>query len=135
VVSGTAVLAVTPSQGLTLVPGLTTVVNIPANTQAVISTYGGVANTSTSANGVTEAVIVLVIDGTPEIFQAVVPINNGGVTANFTNWSFTTSMPLSAGSHTIEIEAEGGNIGSNASVSGDDTSLLQGQLIVTVLGI
>ena len=43
------------------------------------------------------------------------------------------TVALSAGSHTFAVQAKGNNTGSNATVSGDNASVLQGALNVVIV--
>jgi len=48
-------------------------------------------------------------------------------------WSISQVVNLAAGSHTFEVRAIGTSQGSNATVSGDNTSVSQGTLTATIL--
>lgn len=61
-------------------------------------------------------------------YQRVSAINGTGVTGVFEYWSFSTSTPVTAGSHTFSVRAAGVGIGSNATVGGNNATVLQGEL-------
>ena len=105
----------------------------PANSKVYISTYGGLQTTSGSINGFSMIDIALFLDGAivPNgAYQRVTAPNNSGVTGVFEYWSFSTSTPVTAGSHTFSVRAAGVGIGSNATVGGNNSSVLQGELTV-----
>jgi hypothetical protein len=80
--------------------------------------------------------IILVVDGTILVndgFERLTILNTPGLTQNLGYWSIATTLQLTPGSHTIEVGARGIGIGSNAIVSGDSTSVIQGSLNILIL--
>jgi len=133
----TAGVTIAPATPFTLIPGMTTTVNIPANSKVLITTYGAVQTTSGAINGYSTVDVVVAIDGflLPNgAYQRVIAANNGSLTTQFQYWSITTAPVVAAGSHTFAVFAAGaGGVGSNATVGGDTNSVLQGELSVTIL--
>jgi hypothetical protein len=133
---GTAGVTITPSTGFTPLPGLALTVNVPNGSKALISTNGGFQTTSTSSNGFSLIDIWILINGTT--FQhgslpRLIAANNAGISQVFAYWSTTTAQTLPPGTHTIAVYARGLGSGSNAVVSGDTNSVLQGELSVTLV--
>jgi hypothetical protein len=129
-------VTITPATGFTLVPGMQLTFTVPSNGLVYISTYGGIATTSASSTGYSNADVVLAIDG-------VIPANGGwerviaSNTSTLVNqnhyWSFGTFQSVTPGTHTIGIYTEGTGIGSNTLVGGDGTSVNQGELTVIII--
>ena len=135
-VYGTAALSVTSATAFTLVPGLTQTFSVPSNSVVYVSTDGGVATTSAAATGFSVVDVSIFVDGVVLAnagSRRIFVTNNGGVVNVVANWSMSLSLPLTAGSHTILVACQGDGVGSNAVVSGDSSSLLQGQLTVLIL--
>jgi len=134
-VFGTASL--TPTTGtFTLVPGLTQTVNVPANGVVYISTDGGILVNSATANAFSVVDVALFVDGTfthDGAFRRLQATNVQGL-GGLTNWSMALSLLLSPGTHTILVAASL-NPGSSASatVSGNNTSVLQGELTIMII--
>ena len=59
--------------------------------------------------------------------------STGGVFPMIEYWNLSLATPLTAGSHTIQVRAIGSNTGLDATVSGSNTSVLQGSLTVQLL--
>ena len=121
--------------GFFILPGLVTTLNVPANSVLYISTDGGAQtqSTSTTANSIVD--VALFIDGAllPNASLRRLIINNTpSLTQQFVNWSFAETVLLSPGSHTIQVAASliGGQ---PVTVSGNNSSVLQGQLSIVVL--
>jgi hypothetical protein len=66
-------------------------------------------------------------------YVRIIAANNGGITGVFGYWAFTAAPILSAGSHTITIRARGNGNGSNATVGGDNSSVLESEVNLTIL--
>jgi hypothetical protein len=135
-VFGSNPLTVTPAASPTLIPGLTQTVNVPTNSRVFIATDGGIQSSSSNASGFALVDVSIVIDG--------VATSNGGLrrvacadTPAFPlmvcAWSMSLAQPLAAGSHTVAVFAQGTGVGTNATVSGNSSSVLQGELTVLVL--
>ena len=92
--------------------------------------------TSSASNGFSVVDVIIRIDGAPSAnggYRRVVAANTTlRFTQNIANWSFAVPVQLSAGLHTINVNAKG-FAGSNAIVSGSNTSVLQGQLTIVIL--
>ena len=137
-VYGTATLTVTPTTPSTLIPGLTQSVNVPANALVYIATNGGLSTTSTFANGYSLVDIIILVDGVQLSNSGLmrrVATNTPSLLGLFSDWSNAMVLPLPPGPHTIQVNAAGINIGigSNANVSGNNFSNLQGNLTVVLL--
>jgi hypothetical protein len=132
---------------LTVVPGLSVEVNVGGGDDTVflISTDGGIRNTSAAAAWVTGRV-ALFVDGVmvPNTGERLVTAANNLVSAGpppivmgnaIGNWSFGLSLTLPPGLHTIDVRAVAtcGSPGVSAEVSSGDTTLRQGQLTVAAL--
>jgi hypothetical protein len=118
-----------------LIPGLTQTINVPANSQLYISSGGGIQTSSAVAAGFSRVDIVLFIDGaitSAGNYRRVIAANNTGMGSNIENWHMSSAVTLPAGSHTIQVQATL-NSGAAATVSGDATSVLQGDLTVVVV--
>jgi hypothetical protein len=136
-VFGTATLTVTPTTVATLIPGLTTTVDVPANSVVMISTDGGVATTSTAATGFSTVDVVIAVDGALLAnggYKRIIAANTTGITGVFAPWSMSAVVTLAPGLHTIQVQAAGtGGASANATLSGDATNVNQGSLSVLVL--
>jgi hypothetical protein len=149
-VFGTAGLNATTTT-LTIVPGLTTTFIVPASSTLYLSSDGGIAPT-TATDGATVVVdVVFVIDNQLTAnagFQRVLATNrnitNNGVTTSvgIVYWSMAQNVDLSPGTHTIAVAAALSAQNANptvpisataATVSGNNTSVLQGQLTVIIV--
>jgi hypothetical protein len=133
---------------LTIVPGLTATLNVPANSEVYVSTDGGLAP-SAGTNGISSVVdIVLTVDGVVVAngaFQRVIATNtavtNGPTTTivGFRYWSMAQSVGLAAGTHTIAVAAALAPAGGTAfsanpaTVSGNNSSVLQGQSNILII--
>ena len=123
------------------VPGLTTTVNVPANSVLYISTDGGIspALTATSASTSVIVDVALFIDGTVSRggFTRVSVLDNGGVWQQPTgSWSLALTAPLTPGNHTIKVQARlAGSLNApgGAIVSSGDSTILQGSLNVLTI--
>ena len=129
--------SITSSASFQVVPGLSQTVVVPANAKVLLSTYGGLLSAAAGANGFSITDVVLVVDGAllpaGGGYQRIVLANTGGVTANYIGyWSMTSSPALSAGSHTITVQAVASS-GSTATVGAGAGSVLQGELDVTFI--
>ncbi|MEO8769759.1 MAG: hypothetical protein ABI402_06735 [Ferruginibacter sp.] len=109
-------------------PGLTQTITVPANAVVKISSDGGILAAVTGGNAFID--VAIQVDGA---FPA-----NGGYQrltcpANtFAFWSFSEALTLSAMPHTIRIVAAWSS-GNSATINGDGSSVLQGELTVTVI--
>ena len=136
-VVGTAGLTVTSATPFTLLPGMTANITVPSNSVVHITGDGGLQTTSTLAAGFSIVDVVILVDGARPAgavaYRRVSALNNNGLGSNIANWSMSFSIPLAAGSHTITMVAAGDGIGSNATVGGNNTSVLEPEMTVTVI--
>ena len=112
---------------------LSTTVNVPANSEVFISTDGGIGTTSNSSTGFSIVDVIIGVDDQVAQFRRVIAANTTGLTNMIAYWSFAVSRTLTAGQHTIEVAAKSGGFSSDATVSGDGSSVLQGQLTVMII--
>jgi hypothetical protein len=134
---GTGSVQIATTAAYTQIPGLTQTVVVPSNAKVLVSTYGGVLCNSTTSTGSSLIGVQVFVDGALPAnggFNYVNPTNNATSTTTIDQWAITTALVgLSPGTHTITVMAGGGGIGSSATVSGDGTSTLQGELDVVLL--
>jgi len=81
--------------------------------------------------------VALVIDGVVAAnggYKRIVAANTTGIVTMISNFDMSQAIPLTPGAHTIKVAAKGnGGASSPALVSGDSTSVLQGELTVTIV--
>ncbi len=135
-VFGTAALTLAPDEAAAL-PGLTLQVSVPATGvyRAYIASNGSAALVGTDLDAYAAVTVALTIDGqvpTSGGFQNMVLYN---AATGIDHWSFsTTTLPLSAGNHTIAVNAANFDISTDSvQVSGGSTSGFQGSLNVLLL--
>lgn len=118
-VISTAELTVAYNTQATLIPGLTTTINVPANAFLLVTTNGLVQTTSTTADGASQILIGVDYDGGTQIVSAqmVSAMNNGIWNKMSTNWSMSRVVSVPAGSHTFRVIAIGLNNSSMASAT------------------
>lgn len=132
-VYGTASLSSSSQQ--TLIPGLTQTVTVPQNGDLYISSAGGLATTSTVATGFSVIDVYLLIDNFTLSYggyHRVYAANTTGVVGVVGYWGLSVALTLAPGSHTISVVATGVS-GSTATISGSNTSPLEGTLTVMIL--
>lgn len=135
-VTGTAGVTITPATAATLVPGLTQTLNVPAGYSAYVVTDGGLGSTATAATGFSTIDVGIYIDNalpTNGGYERVQAANTTGLVQMIRYWRISIFTPLTAGSHTFEVRAAGTGTGSNATVSGNNSSVFQGQLTVILV--
>jgi hypothetical protein len=115
-----------PTSTLTLVPGLTQTVTVPANAATYIATTGSIAVSS----GTLVADLEIFVDGAPVATQRVSKTASGGDL--YAGWSISLARQLSAGPHTIDVRAAQSGAASG-SVGGAAGSGTQGALTVMFL--
>ena len=134
---GTKSLDLSPSSSSrTLIPGLEQTVQVPDGGLLFVSTDGGLATLSTSAKGFSVVDVVLLVDGSEPsnaFFRRIVCANNGGRQQMICNWNFGGTLQLSPGQHTLQVVANNPGQGDAATVSGDNSLVLQGQLSIVQL--
>jgi hypothetical protein len=134
-VYGTSSVTVVASGTFVPVPNLTQTFTVPANSVAYVSTDGGLENDSFGAGVFSVTHIAFSIDnafpttgaaGFRRLFA-----NDSG-TGGFATWSFSRTLNLTPGTHTVSVLASvSGN--SPVTVSGNTNSDQQGQLTVMIL--
>lgn len=118
----------------TVIPGLSQIVNVPADAIVRVDTSGGMQCTQ-AGSAYAVADIAIFIDGaltTPQ--RRVVAANTTGIGQMIASWSFGRTVSLSPGSHTFEVRALGGDPGAApGNVSSGAAPQLQGVLTVAIL--
>lgn len=135
---GTLTLSVPNNSSFALIPGLTRSITVPANSLVYVETDGGIQTTSASATGFSETDIAIFVDGVQTSnggIKRIITANNGGGFSMTNHWSFAVPLTLTAGNHTIEVQAGAPNIAgaATANVSGSSSSVLRGKLIIMIL--
>jgi hypothetical protein len=134
-VFGTASINFAANGAETVVPGLSQTLTVPAATNILISTNGGILTQAAAANGFSSVEVAIYIDDQPLEnggYQRIVSTNTGAVLVP-ANWALSVAGALSAGSHTISVRVIGTSTGSATTVSGDNTSVLQGTLVISLI--
>ena len=120
-----------------LIPGLTTTVNVPANSVVHVHTDGGIQSTGATSTTYSVVDVVLYVDGVATTTggqRRVAIANTSSLAQLIENWSFDHTYNLSPGNHTFEVKAVGGVAGSsNANVSSGSAGQLRGVLSVQIL--
>ena len=135
-VYGSGQLQVTSATNFTVVPGLSTMVSIPAGARVRVDTSGGIQCSQAGAAYSVVDLALFVDDGisTAGGQRRVVAANTTGLGQTITNWSFSRSYTLPAGNHVFEVRAAGADMGAvTANVSSASTPQLQGTLTITVV--
>jgi hypothetical protein len=136
-VFGTGSATISASTAFTDLPGLSQSVTVPSNAVLKVSVDGGLQTESTANNGVSVVDVALVIDGVVAAnggYKRIVAANTTGIVTMISNFDMSQAIPLTPGAHTIKVAAKGnGGASSPALVSGDSTSVLQGELTVTIV--
>lgn len=133
---GTAALTLTPSAAFIVVPGLTRTFTVPAGYTAYVTSDGGVATTSATANGFSALDAIIALDSAflaNGAYERVLTLNTAGLTGAIRYWNLTVSIPLTAGTHTIATFVGGIGSGANSTVSGVAGSPLQGRMVITLV--
>jgi hypothetical protein len=138
-ITGTTLLTVTNlTTTLTLIPGLTTTITVPTQTMVFIQTNGGINGIGTTTTSGSAIDVGLLVDGVTlpaggyQRMYADNPTGNATVTNWVANWNMTVILTLSAGTHTVSVNAAY-VAGSNATVSGGATAIKQGTLTIMIL--
>jgi len=136
-VYGSAQLQVTTSTTtFTLIPGLTSTFTVPSNSLVYVSSDGGFY-TNSSTTGYSTIDVEFKIDGTALTsggYSRITSQNPGSATVgNYgSRWSISSFVSLSAGSHTVTVNAVW-TAGVSSQVSGSNTSASQGELTVMII--
>jgi hypothetical protein len=135
---GTATLSITSSvTTFTVLPGVTQTITVPSNCSVLITTDGGMNTTSQVTTSIATIDVAIFIDGdspTNGGYRRVSAHNPSGTAINSTGipWSLSTIQTLSPGIHTIDVRAVY-VIGSNTSVSSNNTNARQAGLYITII--
>lgn len=135
-VFGTGILNIdTNTKSVTLIPGMTQTITVPSGYSLYAYTFGGVQTQSAANTGYSIVDIVLTIDGNLPAnggYQRLILANSTGITKMIQNWSIGQTLLLNPGTHTIAVKSLCVK-GSPATVSSDNTGVLQGLLTLTLL--
>ncbi|HKR04069.1 MAG TPA: hypothetical protein VJY62_05475 [Bacteroidia bacterium] len=116
-------------------PGMTRTMTLTAPAKLLCHTDGGIQTTSTATNGFSAVDIALFLNGAyfgQGGYERVSVVNNFGVVTVLGFWSKEVMIALPAGTYTVDVRANK-NLGANANVGGNNTSVLQGVLITQVI--
>jgi hypothetical protein len=127
-----------PPASLTLVPGLTTTVNVTAGDTVYVATDGGIQNSVQTAGAFSMTDVVVHVDGIVAangLYKRVQCVNPSIATNSLCTWSLSGVVPLSPGPHQLQVvaSASGGAGAIQCTVSGNNTSVLQGEFTVMIL--
>ncbi len=134
-VYGTGQLVVSSATtAYTLIPGLSQLVNVPADAVVRVDTSGGMQCTQ-AGSAYAVADIAIFIDGAPTNPQRrIVAANTTGIGQMIASWSFGRTITLAPGNHTFEVRAIGGDpAAAPANVSSGTAPQLQAILTVALL--
>jgi hypothetical protein len=131
---GTGQLVVTAATNFSLIPGLTFTVSLPANAKVHVQTNGGLQCTAAGAAYSAVDIAVFVDGSITNAQRRVVAANTDTVGQIIASWSFGRTIPIPAGTHTIEVRAAGADPAmATANVSSASSPQLQGVLTVTTV--
>lgn len=134
-VAGTAQLVVTSATtSYTLIPGLSTTINVPAGCKVIVHTDGGLQCTTTGVN-YSAVDIGIFVDGVVSGSggqRRVVASNTDALGQMVANWSFDRTYTLAAGNHTFQTRAMYVG-GSTANVSSGSAPQIQAVMTVTII--
>ena len=119
----------------TVIPGLTQTITVPSSSVLSLRTDGGIENNVNSSSGSSIVDIAIFVDGVAPAngaYRRVTAANTSGVGYMNANYSMGETVTLSAGSHTIDVRVKYFS-GYSCTVSGDNTTVLQGTLSVIIL--
>ena len=112
------------------VPGLSLTVTVPADAVVYVSTDGGVA--FSGANGSATADVAVFVNGV-RTQGGMRRVSVAAGTTDVSTWSVSVSVPLAAGTHTVDVRSRFGSGVGSVFVSAADGTVLQGELTVLVL--
>jgi hypothetical protein len=119
-----------------ILPGLTTTITLTQNAKVYITADGGVQNAgAASTNSIIDVAIHnnggLLNDGG---FKRVAAINTNSTTGMFEYFSMGTVLTLAPGTYTIDVRSrKSTSTTANATVSGNNSSVLQGIMTVQIV--
>ena len=120
---------------VTYVPGFPVTITVPANSTVIMAVSIGAQTTATGTNGASVVDIIGLVDGaipTNGAYQRLFITNNAAYTTQTRPVSFTEAFTLTAGSHTFGVGAYLAG-GSTVTVGGNNTSVLQGTMTLTII--
>jgi hypothetical protein len=129
-------VTITPATTFTLIPNMTQTITIPANSFVYIASDGGIQTTATAATGFSNIDVALFADGVllpNAAYARIHALNSAGLIGVIQYWNFSTIAALTPGAHTITVQARGVGNGSNATVGGDNSTVMQGSLTVMII--
>ena len=118
-----------------ILPGMSRTITLTAPAKLFCHTDGGIQTTSAATNGFSAVDVVLFLNGAyfgQGGYERVTVVNNTGVVTVLGFWSKEVMIALPAGNYTVDVRASK-NLGANAVVGGNNTSVLQGVLITQVI--
>jgi hypothetical protein len=116
-------------------PGMSRTITLTAPAKILCHSDGGIQTTSATTNGFSAVDCVLFINGAlfgQGGYERVTVVNNLGVVTTLGFWSKEVIATLAPGTYTIDVRTRL-NLGANASVGGNNASVLQGVLITQVI--
>ncbi|MBC7861401.1 MAG: hypothetical protein IAF38_00420, partial [Bacteroidia bacterium] len=123
-------------------PGLTRTINLASPAKLLVFTDGGIQTTSAATAGYSIVDVVIMVNGglmADGGFKRIGALNNTGLVNNLGFWSMSDfvstvsgSFTLPAGTYTIDVRARL-NGGSNATVGGNNLSVLQGIMQIMII--
>ncbi|MCW3084296.1 MAG: hypothetical protein JWP12_1662 [Bacteroidetes bacterium] len=131
-------ITVASATGFTLIPGFPVTITVAANTSVLVTGTVGVQCTATGATNYSSVDVVIALDGSLLAnggYDRMVVGNNGGIGSQIRYANFNVSFPsLSVGTHTLAFFSAGtGSGGSNATVGGNNASVLEATMSVTMI--
>ncbi len=125
-------------------PGVTQTITVPASSVVLVNASGGFHTTSGSTSGGSVVDVALFVDGVQwptaatKFARRVFALNTAVTTDAIADWALNYAIPLSAGSHTIDVRGKGvnpsGSVASGELCSGSGgTHLRMCELTVTIL--
>lgn len=121
--------------GWQILPGLSRTITISQPAKILCHTDGGIQTSSTSTSGFSAVDCVLFLNGAlfgQGGYERVTVVNNFGVVTTLGFWTKEVIAVLVPGTYTIDVRTRL-NLGANAYVGGNNTSVLQGVLITQVI--
>lgn len=121
--------------GWLILPGMSRTITLTAPAKILCHTDGGIQTTSATTNGFSAVDCVLFLNGAffgQGGYERVTVVNNLGVVTTLGFWSKEVIATLAPGTYTIDVRTRL-NLGANATVGGNNASVLQGVLITQVI--
>ena len=121
--------------GWVILPGMSRTITLSAPAKILCHTDGGIQTTSGATNGFSAVDCVLFLNGGlfgQGGYERVTVVNNLGVVTTLGFWSKEVIATLAPGTYTIDVRTKL-NLGANANVGGNNSSVLQGVLITQVI--